>query len=168
MAKNWQPLSITSNSLEIYLISLGFGRHITTIPFSDLEKLLKVLWVDYFLGDACLTLTKASALLFYQRIFTTNSRLFRYSLWLGHTVVFLWEISAIVRCLLLCSPVDKYWMPRKPGFCRSSDAMYIGSAVPSAAIDLYILILPIPMLWNLHMYWSRKLFISGVLLCGYL
>ena len=164
----WQPLSIVSNSLEIYLISLGFGKHIKTIPFEDLKQLLKVLWIDYFMGDACLTLTKASALLFYQRVFTTNSVSFRYALWIAYALVFLWWISAIARCLLLCTPPQKYFKPEVSGHCRSSDALFIGSAVPSVTIDIYILLLPMPTLWQLHLSLARKILISAALISGYL
>ena len=184
-----QPLSVASNCLELYLIDLGFGRHLKvrkihlilrltrrnelnpqfqTIHLPQLEQLLRVLWIDYWLGDACLSLTKASALLFYQRIFTTNSRPFRYALWVGYGLVILWWISAIARVLLLCTPVVKYWKPETPGFCRNTDKMYIASAVPSVIIDVYILVLPIPMLWGLQLGRARKFLVSGVFICGYL
>ena len=162
-----QPFSVVSNALLIYLVSLGFGRHIKTIPSSNVEQLLKVLWVSYIMGDTCLTLTKISALLLYQRIFTSRSPWFRYALWVGYALAVLWWISAIIRVNLFCEPVDKYWQTKKPGFCRSSDDLYIGSAVPSVVIDLYILLLPIPQIWQLQLNKSKKLFISGVLICGY-
>lgn len=103
------------------------------------------------MGDAGISLPKASVLLFYARIFTTLSRPFRYALWIGHTLNFLWWIGAIVRCVLFCSPTQKYWDTEKPGFCRSADALYVGSAVPSVVIDLYILLLPLPIIWTLFM-----------------
>jgi len=120
------------------------------------------------MGDAGISLPKGSVLLFYARIFTTQNRAFRYALWVGHALNFLWWIGAIVRCVLFCSPVEKYWNTSEPAFCRNADVMYIGSAVPSVVIDLYILLLPLPIIWTLSMKLSRKLLVIGVFLCGYL
>ena len=120
------------------------------------------------MGDAGISLPKASVLLFYARIFTTQNRIFRYGLWVGHALNSLWWIGAIARCLLFCSPVEKYWNIEEPGFCRSADALYIGSSVPSVVVDLYILLLPLPIIWSLSVRLDRKLFVIGVFACGYM
>lgn len=120
------------------------------------------------MGDVGLALPKASVLFFYARVLTTQNRAFKYGLWLGHVLNVLWWIASIARCLLFCTPVDKYWNKSKPGYCRSADALYIGSAVPSVVIDLYILLLPLPIIWRLTMKLSRKILVAGVFLSGYL
>ena len=115
-----------------------------------------------------MALSKASVLFFYARIFTTQSRLFRYGLWVGHILNFLWWLTSIARCLLFCVPVDKYWNIQKPGFCRSADALYIGSAVPSVVIDAYVLLLPLPIIARLSMKLGRKTLVIVVFICAYL
>ncbi|KAA6409751.1 MAG: hypothetical protein FRX48_06363 [Lasallia pustulata] len=162
------PFSIAACSLHIYAISLGLGKHAAKLPHQNIEQMLKVLWASYFMGDAGISLPKASVLFMYSRVFTTRNRAFRYGFWLGQTLNFLAWIAAITRCLLFCTPVDKYWKTNGPGFCRSADSLYIGSAVPNVAIDLYILILPLPILLGLSLKRARKFLIVGVFLCGYL
>ena len=120
------------------------------------------------MGDIGLALPKASVLFFYSRVLTTQNRAFKYGLWFGHILNVLWWIASVVRCLIFCTPVDKYWNKAKPGHCRSADALYIASAVPSVAIDLYILLLPLPIIWRLSMKLSRKILVAGVFLSGYL
>lgn len=119
------------------------------------------------MADLGISLPKASVLFFYARIFTTQNRMFRYGLWLAHTLNLLWWISSIVRCLLFCAPVDKYWHTKKPGSCRGGHGLFIGSAVPSVVIDFFILILPLPMISGLSLKKSRKFLVIGVFICGY-
>ena len=135
---------------------------------ADIKQLLKVLWTSYYMSDLGAGLAKASCLLFYARTFTTQRRWFRYGLWLGHTLNSLWWLTSIARCLLLCDPVDKYWDIEKPGFCRSDDALYAGSAIPSVVIDAYVLLLPLPIIVGLSMKISRKALVAGAFFCGYM
>ena len=134
---------------------------------TDIKRLLKVLWVSYYMSDLGIALAKTSCLLFYARIFPIQSRWFRYGLWLGHTLNFLWWLTSIARCLLFCDPVDRYWDTEKPGFCRRPNALYIGNAIPSVVIDIYILLLPLPIIAGLSIKLGRKLFVLGVFVCGY-
>lgn len=160
--------STASLALQTRAVGLGLGNHIGTLPPQGVKQLLKVLWISYYMSDLGIALAKASCLFFYARTFTTQNRWFRYGLWLGQTLNFLWWLSAVARCLLFCDPVDKYWNVDKPGFCRSADALYIGSAVPSTVIDVFVLLLPLPMIARLSMKLSRKALVAGVFICGYL
>ena len=127
-----------------------------------------MLWASYFMSDIGVTLPKASVLFFYVRIFTTQNKWFRRAVYLAHALNIGWWLSAIARCLLFCDPVHKYWDTKTPGFCRPSNSLYIGSAVPSVAIDLIILLLPLPVISTLSLKFSRKILVSGVFVCGYL
>ena len=159
-----QPLSITACALQIYCVHLGLGQHIDDISPKNTEQLLKVLWAAYFFSDAGIALPKASVLLFYQRVLTTQNQWFKCGLWLGHSLNFLWWLSGIARDLVFCDPVYKYWKPETPGSCRSAASLYLGSAIPSVVIDFYILILPLPVLARLSLKFIRKLLIWGYFL----
>ena len=145
------------------------GQHVKTISPANLTKLLKVLWASYYMSDLGIMIPKASVLFFYARIFTTQQRWFRAGLWLAHILNVAWWLSAVARCLLFCNPVEKYWEGEAvPGFCRSADALYIGSAVPSVVIDFFVLLLPLPIIARLSMKLGRKAAITGLFICGYL
>ena len=144
------------------------GQHVKELAPADIKQLLKVLWASYFMSDLSAGLAKASCLLFYARTFTTQRRWFRYGLWLGHTLNSLWWLTSIARVLLLCSPVERYWDRTKPGYCRSLSALYAGSAIPSVVIDVYVLVLPLPIIVGLSMKTSRKFLVAGAFFCGYM
>ena len=161
-------LSIAASALHLNLLQLGLGQHAADVPPETLSQVFKVLWASYWLSDAGLSLSKASVLFFYARVFTTQTRWFKYGLWLAHGLNFCWWLSAVARVLLFCAPVQKYWEFALPGFCRSSESLYIGSAVPSVIIDLFILLLPLPLMSKLSLKLGRKILIIGIFLCGYL
>ena len=149
------------------MLAIGLGKHITELTAFEVIRLLKVLWASYFVDDFGLMLSKASVLLFYARIFTTHKLWFRLGLWVCHILNLGWYLSGVARCLLFCSPVSKFWDAEIPGFCRNAGSLYIGSAVPSVTMDLFILLLPIPMIYQLSLKTGRKLLVVATFLCGY-
>jgi hypothetical protein len=153
--------------MAIKLVNLGVGRHISTLPGANVLEALKILWATYLIYDTGLTLAKVSALFFYARIFGTYSRKFKFALWITHGLVISWWIGIVLGTIIMCNPVDKNWVPTAPGYCGSTEALWLGSAIPSVLIDLIILILPLPMLWGLRLRLSRKILICGVFICGY-
>ena len=165
----WSKIfSIGASALHLYMLSIGLGQHVKTLSASALTEVLKSLWASYWLSDFGLSLSKASVLFFYARVFTTHTRWFKYGLWVAHALNILWWLSSIARVLLFCYPVYKYWDTKAPGFCRSPDGIYIASAVPSVFIDLFILILPIPLIYQLSLKTGRKILVIAIFLCGYL
>ena len=65
-----------------------------------------------------------------------------------------------------CKPIRLLWSPT--GGCAVSDveAMVFGSL--NAAIDLSVLLLPIPMVWQLKMEQRQKIAVTGILGLGLL
>lgn len=154
-------------SLLLKMISLGLGKQITTVPPENLLKILKLLFGLYFVFDLSITIPKCSVLLFYIRIFGTSSKCFRYSVYGIQALNLAWLLSIWVFTIFQCHPVQKAWMPSVPGHCVSTSSLWLASAIPSVAIDLMILFVPLPMLWQLQMKKSRKALIIGVFSCGY-
>lgn len=146
----------------------GYGRHLSVLPSSKILRVAKDEFVIYFLYDASLFFTKASALLFLRRIFPPQAspKWFNISLWVGHALNLLWLIGICFGTLFMCQPIAKYWNTSLPGHCGSTSSLFIGGVVHSA-IDLFILLLPLPRLWYLHMGWGQKVGITIVFLLGY-
>ena len=132
-----------------------------------MTRFLQILFAQYFLYDAGISLVKLSALLFYTRIFTSQSPRFRHIIWMTHVLVLLWLLGIWFATLFLCSPIQKQWNPTVAGNCGDTGGLWLGSAIPSVIIDVIILALPMPMLWRLKLMRSRKILITGVFVCGY-
>lgn len=70
--------------------------------------------------------------------------------------------------LLHCVPIEFGWNPRvKGGVCYVSvRKLYITANILNLFGDLGIVILPIPLIWSLHMNTATKAAVSGMFLLG--
>ena len=144
------------------------GKHVQIVPPENITPFLLLLWVEYYVFDIGTVLGKSSALFFYARVFSNPNSRFKWALWIVHGLNAAWLIALIFAIIFECSPIERAWVPTLPGTCSNTDALWLGSGVPSLLIDLVILIMPVPMLWRLRMKKNRKWLIMGVFICGYL
>lgn len=154
--------------MGLKLLDLGLGLHVQVIPPENLKPFLKLLWVVYYIFDTGTAVSKSSALFFYARVFgSTNSR-FRYALWLVHAMNVIWLVTILLDVTFMCTPIAKAWDTALEGHCLNTGRFWMGSGITSLIIDIIILVMPLPMLWKLHMKTIRKIQILGVFICGYL
>lgn len=162
-----QPFIIAETSLIYWWISLGLGRHASTLPPDDVLQGPKIIFVAAFFYDACIVLPKFSVLFFYYRIFEKTSHWFYVALRVVGTLNAAWFVGGCLSTLFQCVPVEKAWSPIDRGHCFSQPTWFLGTAISSTIIDLCILLMPLPMLWRLQASKARKLLLTGVFLCGY-
>jgi MFS family permease len=151
------------------MVSHGLGRRIAFVSEEDRTEFFKYLFAGYFTYDIALAITKCSALLFFSRVFPRrqNSIWFNMSLYTIHALNAGWLIGIIAGTIWICRPIAKNWIPAMEGECGPPSDLWIGSAVPSAFIDLLILLLPLPKVWSLQLSRVRRFGIIGVFLLGY-
>jgi hypothetical protein len=67
-------------------------------------------------------------------------------------------ISVLVEVFVLCTPVEFNWNKTIAGTCdpHSLDA-YIAAASINLVIDIFIVVMPVPMLWKLRMSLAKRL-----------
>lgn len=132
--------------------------------------IVKVIFAIYLNYDTALFITKASALLFLDRLFPdyTNALWFNLVRYVAHALNIAWFLGIVFGTFFMCDPVAKNWdLAITYGKYGSTTSLFIGSAVPSVAIDLIILILPLPKIWGLQTSNGRKLGISIMFFFGY-
>jgi hypothetical protein len=161
------PVSISVNWIDISMVSLGFGQHIEDIPPSNSPRLFIILYASEFTFNIGSALAKASALFFYQRVFTTkHSPTLKWAMWTTQILNLLWVIGSCLGIVFSCNPVEKGWDPVLPGHCTRS-RNWLGSAIPSVIIDVIILVLPLPRLWKLNINMARKIVLVVTFILGY-
>jgi hypothetical protein len=151
------------------MVHYGLGRHLADVDEANVLPFFTILFTVYFTYDTALVLLKASALLFYARIFLNRqySTSFTYSLYVVHALNIAWFVGIVLSSAFMCKPIAKSWNPFLEGTCGSTPALWLGSAIPSVVIDLIILMLPLPMIWTLKMSIARKSGITAIFVCGY-
>lgn len=116
-----------------------------------------------------LSSVKLSILFFYRRIFV--GRTFKIlSLTLGVFVV-VWGITFFFATVFQCGSNPAYWWTSQYTSkydCSKTAWLELGFAVTDVFVDMFILAIPIPLIWNLKMSTRRKIGLIAVFLLGIL
>ncbi|KAJ6172242.1 hypothetical protein N7470_001309 [Penicillium chermesinum] len=120
-------------------------------------------WDDWF---ALLSWVDLRSLLLRSRLQRPNKTL-RVHLWILGALVAGWLLSAYFVTIWQCDPVAKAWDPTIPGKCVNTYAWYTATATISCAIDMWILIIPIPLIWRLNSSLRRRIYLLAAFLLTY-
>lgn len=164
-----KPCILASSSIHLLMVSAGLGHHANQISPENFTLFLKYSYAAQFGYRTGITLPKYSALLFYMRVFRIrwDSIIFRTNIFVAASFCTAWLLVSIFLDVFTCVPLQKYWLPLVPGHCVNLFPRGLGTAITSVLIDVYIMILPIPILWSLHAGRVRKLVLTGFFFCAY-
>lgn len=82
--------------------------------------------------------------------------------------VFAWAVATFIADLTICTPVKKLWDPTVPGTCGPHEMVCTSAGIIHFIFDFTILLLPMPLIWNLHVSLVKKIAMSFGLVCGVL
>ncbi|RAH70496.1 uncharacterized protein BO66DRAFT_290302, partial [Aspergillus aculeatinus CBS 121060] len=146
-------LSLLSEVPYLSLIILWLRIGLRYYPSVGFPYLFTSLF--FFTGAICFT--KLSAIFFYARVFGLNNRVFRILLWVAGSLVAGWLVSVWISTVFQCRPIAKAWDPTLPGTCFQLYPWYVSTASLSCLIDLYVLLLPVPLIIRLKRSLRRRL-----------
>ena len=150
---------------DVTVYSIGSGQHLVllTKPDTGLRYRKAQFWFEMIYIMA-IAFTKYSVLLFYRRLFPSKSVL--RTLQVVALVVLAWQIVIIAGYIWECRPVQKAWDTMVPGTCIDLKKLWLGNAIPNSLTDIVIIIIPLPLIWKLHLPRSQRLLLCGVFLTG--
>lgn len=108
---------------------------------------------------------KFAILLLYLRLFGVDKN-FRYSTWTVMFFVFGYLFSNLLTQIFGCAPVDKFWKPKTPGHCLVLTKAVYAYGSMNFISDLFIFVLPLPMIWRLKLSRKEKLGVTLVFMSG--
>ena len=80
-----------------------------------------------------------------------------------------WWAVSILRVVFLCQPISYLWDQHfKTGTCLNTQAAYLSISVINLALDMTVIVLPMPILWTLQMPKARKVAVSAIFGMGVL
>ena len=93
---------------------------------------------------------------------------FKVGWWFNSIYVSCYTVAIFVTILTLCKPISNYWSlaPQLEVCPNSTEVPDIIFGVLNGLGDLFILLLPIPVVWRLQMRRSNKMAVSGIFLLG--
>ncbi|KAG8534136.1 uncharacterized protein KY384_000980 [Bacidia gigantensis] len=143
-------------------LHFGLGRHAVLANPPGFAKTLMSAEVVYNFAMLCI---KYSILCLYYRIFFV-SRGFTIAVWVIGAFVMGYSIAQTFAAIFQCTPVPALWDPYTHGHCIDTSLAATVMAAFNVATDFAILILPMPILWQMQIPSRRKLQIMGIFLLG--
>lgn len=124
----------------------------------------KVVFAGEIVYTITLVTTKISILLLYRSIFA--DRVFAIVVNVTSAFVVAWGLALILVSIFTCKPIHGFWDVTIPSTCISSREFFLGNSIPNIFMDVFILSLPVRMVWQLQMPVRQKVQVSGLFLLG--
>lgn len=132
---------------------------------TTLYKFQLVISTWYF---ATIGLSKLAVCVLYRKLFPQKSVLI--ILWVTAGIIIGNSVGSVVASLAACRPFEANWASAEvqadPNVCIVKSSLYIWSSIPNIITDFILLVLPLPIVWNLHASPRLKIGLSVTFLCG--
>ncbi|RHZ67293.1 hypothetical protein CDV55_107696 [Aspergillus turcosus] len=153
----------------IYGPPYGFGRHVAALTDQQLETFMLGNYIFSHFYNAAIASTKLAVLALYYRIFVTHQ--FRIVVLTTAVFVILWLMTMEIVLGLQCRPIQRFWNSSVPGTCFNLVAFSYFTNITNLVTDVWIFVLPLPVIAKLHMSRNRKialgcLFSIGLATCA--
>ncbi|KAI1431262.1 integral membrane protein [Xylaria sp. CBS 124048] len=143
------------------------GHFESDLSVTELQVALQTIPAAYVTWTTGTAAFKMSVLFLYRRVFTIN--LIKILSAVLMFVTFGYWVSFMVVFLTTCTPdISQLWNPRPDGFCRDLNIGQLGSVSTNLAIDVFVIILPMPFLWNLQMRLRNKIVVTLIFSLGFI
>ncbi|KAI1432260.1 hypothetical protein GGR50DRAFT_697211 [Xylaria sp. CBS 124048] len=151
-------------AISFAMKSHGLGTDIWAIPFDDITLIFKSLYTLFILYITSRDLVRLSILLLYHRIFghiPLARRLVQFSFGL----VIACSIAFDFAIIFGCTPIAFFWTSwdgEHRGHCISNNAIFWAGAFVVIAIDIWIILIPLPFIAKLKLSLPKRI-LSGIM-----
>lgn len=143
----------------------GGGNHDYEVTKSELRGFQQALYADTIVYGPTAWFTKATLLLIFARVFSPFKKTV-IGIYIFIALMLGYYLPVMIIKIRVCTPIYGLWDPDVHAECINQSALFICDTIMSAVTDLAILILPIPLVWSLHMPTKKKVRIGLLLGAG--
>ena len=140
------------------------GRHVIYVSEFDRMMVRKGDFVFSNFYDLALVFVKLSILAFYWRVFVHP--LFRKIICATAAFVVAWGIGITVTLFLVCRPLQAYWDYTVNAKCFNIVPFVYFTNISNLITDIWIFLMPVPMIWHLQLPTKKKLLLSLIFCIG--
>lgn len=162
----WAWIALTLFTL--YIIAYSFNAHYGLGRHSILITNLKGFIISDILSALSYNTTifaiKISFLFFYRRIFP--QRWFKYALLATGIIVGSYTLAYNLVAIFQCVPIKASWDTTIHGTCVDLGTEYFVAGITNVLTDITILILPMPLVWQLQTSKTRRWLVIGTFMLG--
>lgn len=131
-----------------------------------LTVLLKDLVATEFCWYTSTMLVQIGILLFYLRLFVFKRE--RIAAYVMMGIVTCWWLGGMLGIVGICRPFSYNWNQNQKGSCGRRIEFWLTTAILHVVIDIVILSLPLPAVWNLQVPRPTKIALSAMFCLGFL
>lgn len=132
------------------------GGHTLPAIVLVLTLLIKSYLAANIAWAAANTSIKISIVHFYITVFRSNKAFLKVA-YAVIAAVISFGVGIVLCTFLICRPIAKFWYSTLPGNCGNFVQFLLALSICNVAIDLTIILLPIPMIWWLQTSKRRKM-----------
>ncbi|KAI1406789.1 hypothetical protein F5Y13DRAFT_196794 [Hypoxylon sp. FL1857] len=157
---------LANEGLVIWEIANGLGAHTAELEWDVISIHIKATIGYSWTWTIATTLCKLTVLFLYLDLFRIN-KAFRRVVWVLIVLNVLFPIIFIILFNTPCSKISDSWDPvLSKTKCRSVAKEELASVSATLALDLCVVVIPIPLIWGLQMPLRKRLAICGMFSLG--
>ncbi|BDD57681.1 hypothetical protein MAP00_003027 [Monascus purpureus] len=164
MLTPFKILFVAFCSCMLVLNSHGGGYHAWDVPMDNFVSFQKASYATTLLYVPTVFVVKLALLAIMLRIFAPDPTKATV-IYISVAVLVCYYIPMWFIKIFFCRPISAYWNGPLDK-CINQQKVIIADSVLSIVSDLWILILPVPMLWSLQITRVKKIRVSGILGAG--
>ncbi|KAL5341054.1 hypothetical protein BJX70DRAFT_396110 [Aspergillus crustosus] len=126
--------------------------NMTSAMVAGYRKTTLTFWTLYIVA---LAFSKIAVLMLYRRLFT-GTRLRQFTISLTVFTIAAYSFAFVVALILACSPIRKAWDTELPGSCMPRTYIYLGTTIANTVSDIILILIPIPVVHQLHLPFIEK------------
>ncbi|KAL7269264.1 hypothetical protein RUND412_008082 [Rhizina undulata] len=160
-------ISIAMSAVSIVEVQYGAGRHMLAIPPPDFTYGMMLNFITQVLALSAAALVKMSICLFLLRL--AIEPLYRRICYGILIFTGAYTIAGTIAMSYQCTPLSHFWDKRVEGNCMSSDsliAIVYTISVLGIMTDFFLVVLPVPMVWNVKIPKRQKAILCLILGLG--
>ncbi|PVH95970.1 hypothetical protein DM02DRAFT_570318 [Periconia macrospinosa] len=157
-----------------YMVPNGTGKHVWVGPPVAVKAWASGLFVSEIAYTFTIACVKWSTLLFYWRIFSAKKSI-RLPIFVLAGIVSAWAMAVILVTTFQCLPPHAFWQrydpinPMNPKDFKCGVVLrpfFYGNSVPNIITDGFIVLLPLPYVWQLQLHRAQKIAVGGIFALG--
>ncbi|KAG8156608.1 hypothetical protein KVR01_013559 [Diaporthe batatas] len=161
--------SIGTCVLTIEMGTKGAGRHIWALTVKDVVDTSVYLFAIGVVYTMAAMTIKLSIILLYIRVFSTAHTIFRHCIHGALLMTMALGATFTVVITSSCRPLQYFWTRYdgvSEGTCIDLGSFFAAFSVMNVSLDVFLLVLPIPMVLKLQMSARKKTIVCALMLLG--
>ncbi|KAI1379617.1 hypothetical protein F4677DRAFT_464850 [Hypoxylon crocopeplum] len=161
-------LEIAFAAISVPISENGLGKDMWFVPHDNVTEILRLYFYDELIYITALALTKVSILFFYLKVFPKKS--FRICTWTLIIINLAYAVTYDFLLIFQCDPIPgawRFWDGEFEAKCISINVLGWSAAAINIALDLAVIVLPLPELFRLSLSLRKRLQIIAMFAVGF-